>query len=68
MGPFTALLFAAAGLAAEPVPARGIQVLARTTATATIIRAEQASADPGPEGVQRRVRRMAGGGRLIEFD
>ena len=62
------MLFAAAGLATEPVPARGIQVSARVTATVIIIRAEQASADPGPDGVQRRVRRMASGGGLIEFD
>ena len=67
MGPFTALLFAAAGLTAEPVPMRGIQVSARAAATVTIIRAERASTDPGPDGVERRFRREAGGGGLIEF-
>ena len=68
MGTITALLLAASGPAIAPAVGQGVQISAQATATVEIIRAARASAAVGPGEVQRRVRSLAGGGVVIEFN
>lgn len=68
MGTFAALLLAASGPVIAPAVGLGVQISVQAAATAQIIRAARASAAVGPGEVQRRVRPLAGGGVVIEFN
>ena len=68
MGTFAALLLTAAGPAIAAPPAQAIPVSAKATATVEIIRAERVSFNSNPVGDQRRMRRMADGSMLVEFN